>query len=77
MLGVLMLPAISILFVACGGGKVVVLPSPATPGPSAIVATAPVAPAPVVVTTMPAMPAPQTDVAQGVSPGRNYVWVAG
>jgi hypothetical protein len=77
MLGVLMLPAIGVLFVACGGGKVVVLPSPYTPGPSNIVATAPAPTAPVVITTVPAMPAPQADVAQGVSPGPNYFWVAG
>jgi hypothetical protein len=75
--GVLLLPAIGMFLVACGGGKVVVIPNPATPGPSAIVATAPVAPAQVVVTTVPAMPAVPADVAQGVSPGPNYFWVAG
>jgi hypothetical protein len=79
MLGVLLLPAIGVLLVGCGGGKVVVLPGPVatTPGPSAIVATAPAAPTAVVVTTVPAMPGPQADVAQGVSPGPNYFWVAG
>jgi hypothetical protein len=71
-LGVLVLAAIGILSVACGGGKVVVLPNPATPGPSALVATTPA-----VITTVPAMPQPPSDTVQGISPGPNYSWVAG
>jgi WXXGXW repeat (2 copies) len=74
-LSVLGLAATSILFVACGGGKVVVVPGPATtPGPSALVATTP---APAVITTVPAMPQPPADSVQSVSPGPSYSWVAG
>jgi len=66
--------SIATVFLAgCGGGKVVVLPS--TPAPSSLVATAPSAPA--VVATIPATPALPAETVAGVSPGADYVWVAG
>jgi hypothetical protein len=76
-LGFLILPATALFLAACGGGKVVVIPSPATPGPAAMVATTPAGPAPVVVTTVPATPPLPTEAVQGVSPGGGYTWVAG
>ena len=72
------------LLLSCGGGKVVVLPAPASPAPVAsnYVTPAPnyVAPAPnsVVVTTVPSTPVPPATVAQlGPSPGSDYIRVEG
>jgi len=68
--------AVAVSFIGCGGGKVVVVPNQ-SPAPSALVAPAPAAAAPVVV-TVPATPNPPSeDMAAGVSPGEDYVWVKG
>lgn len=67
---VLLLPAAALTFVACGT-KVMVQPQP-----SNVVATAPAAPAPVVVQTVPVTPAPPVET-MSTSPGSDYVWVAG
>jgi|SRR5580704_17129940 hypothetical protein len=75
-LSFLIVPATA-MFVACGGGKVVVLPGPSMPASNAIVAQTPATPAPVIVTAMPAAPSPPADTVQGASPGTNYVWVPG
>ena len=65
------------LLLSCGGGKVVVLPAPASPAPVAS-NFAPPAPNSVVVTTVPATPAPPTTVTQlGPSPGSDYIRVEG
>jgi hypothetical protein len=69
----LILPAAAILLAACGE-KVVVQPT--APAPSAMLAT-PAPQSPGVVVTIPAMPAPPEDTAQGTSPGATYTWVAG
>jgi hypothetical protein len=65
------------LLLSCGGGKVVVLPAPASPTPVAS-NFAPPAPNSVVVTTVPATPAPPATVSQlGPSPGPDYIRVEG
>jgi YXWGXW repeat-containing protein len=61
---VVVLSIATLCLVGCGGGRVVVLPS--TPAPSAFVATT--SSAPDAVATMPAA---------RVSPGADYVWIAG
>lgn len=67
----------AISLVACGGGKVVVLPPSTTPQPTAAFAPAPApAPSTVVVQTVPATPVPPAETITA-SPGAGYVWVAG
>ena len=64
------------LLVSCGGGKVVVLPTPASPTPVASNYVAP-APSSVVVTTVPPTPAPVVETQLGPSPGPDYIRVDG
>jgi hypothetical protein len=73
-LSLVLVSAGALFAVACGGTKVVVVPSAAGPAPSNLVAAAP---AQVVVTTVPATPALPEDVVAGSSPGADYVWVRG
>lgn len=72
--GLILVPAIAGLTLACGS-KTVIMPAASAPAPSALVT--PAAPSQVVVTTVPAMPAPPQDVTQSPSPGSDYVWVRG
>ena len=77
-LSVVLLSASALCLLACGGGKVVVLPTSASAaGPANPATPAPVTPAQVVVTTIPAMPAPPTEAVVPSSPGTDYVWVPG
>src|ERR1700689_1212618 len=69
----LLFPAAALFLAACGS-KVVVQPT--APAPSAYVQT-PAAPSQVVVSTVPAMPAPLEDTVQGVSHGASYTWGSG
>jgi hypothetical protein len=72
-LSLVLFSATSLLTVACGGSKVVVVPAATAPSSNAIVAPAP---AQVVVTSIPVAPQPLQETAS-VSPGSDYVWVAG
>jgi len=73
-LGFLILPTAALWLAACGGEKVVVVPTPATPTAAPVL---PSAPAPVVVTTIPSTPPLRAAAVQGASPGGGYTWVAG
>lgn len=68
-----LLPTAALWLGACGGTKVVVVPNPATPAPSAAFATPSRS---AFVSVIPAMPATPSETAS-ISPGPDYVWVAG
>jgi WXXGXW repeat (2 copies) len=74
--GLILLTSAAFATLACGGGKVVVVPNntPNTPAPSAF--AAPATP-PAVVATIPATPVYPQDTVEGPSPGSNYVWAPG
>ena len=72
-LSLVLLAGTALLTLACGS-KVVVTPTPAAPAVASVATPAPQA---VVVATVPPSPAAPFEVAAGVSPGPDYVWVAG
>jgi hypothetical protein len=72
-LSLALLAATALLTLACGS-KVVVTPAPPAPVVARVATTAP---QPVVVATVPTSPVPPPEVAPGVSPGSDYVWLAG
>jgi hypothetical protein len=71
-LSLVLVAGTALLSFACGS-KVVVTPTPAAPTADRVETPAP----PPAVATIPPTPAPPPEVAAGVSPGSDYVWVAG